>query len=57
MQLPIGFVPITGLGHHGGGGTLDWLSYYSSEKVLFYSSEKVLFRFACRRDSISDESR
>ena len=48
-QLPIGFVPITGLGHHGGGGTLDWLSYYSSEKVLF--------RFACRRDSISDESR
>jgi SAM-dependent methyltransferase len=48
-QLAIGFVPITDLGHHGEGGALDWLTYYSNEKVLF--------RFTCQRDSISDESR
>jgi SAM-dependent methyltransferase len=48
-QLAIGFVPITALGHHGEGGALDWLTYYSNEKVLF--------RFTCQRDSISDESR
>jgi SAM-dependent methyltransferase len=48
-QLAIGFVPITGLGHHGDGATLDWLTYYSNAKVLF--------RFTRQRDSISYESR
>jgi hypothetical protein len=48
-HLAIGFVPMTGLGHHGEGGVLDWLAYYSNDKILF--------RFTSHGDSTSSESR
>ena len=34
VRLAIGFVPITGLEHHRQGSALDWLAYYSDQKLL-----------------------
>jgi SAM-dependent methyltransferase len=48
-QLAIGFVPITDFEHHDEGGALDWLTYYSNEKVLL--------RFSTQGEQISDASR
>lgn len=33
-RLAIGFVPITGLEHHRQGSAVDWLTYYSDQKLL-----------------------
>jgi SAM-dependent methyltransferase len=33
-RLAIGFVPITDLEHHSDGSAVDWLTYYSDEKLL-----------------------
>jgi SAM-dependent methyltransferase len=41
-RLAIGFVPITGLEHHSDGSAVDWLTYYSDEKLLL--------RFTCAND-------
>ena len=46
-RLAIGFVPITGLEHHRQGRAVDWLTYYSDEKLLL--------RLTCVKDPNSGE--
>jgi SAM-dependent methyltransferase len=48
-RLNIGFVPITGLGHHSAGSAIDWLNYYSDQKLLL--------RFTLQIDPIPHDSR